>query len=82
MFRIMVLTAGLVLAIGTLAHAQTSSQQGSESERAACHPDVVKFCQTQLEVNPNDVGGILNCLQTNRTKISAACQTVLTSHGQ
>jgi hypothetical protein len=82
MFRIMVLTAGLVLATGTFARAQTSSQQGSESERAACHPDVVKFCQTQLEVNPNDVGGILNCLQTNRTKISAACQTVLTSHGQ
>ena len=49
---------------------------------AACHPDVVKFCQTQLEVNPNDVGGILNCLQTNRTKISTACQSVLTSHGQ
>jgi hypothetical protein len=51
-------------------------------ERAACHPDVLKFCQTQLEVNPNDVGGILNCLQTNRIKISAACQNVLTSHGQ
>jgi hypothetical protein len=82
MLRITILTAGLALAIGTNAYAQTSSQQGSESERAACHPDVVKYCQTQLEVNPNDVGGILNCLQTNRTKISAACQSVLTSHGQ
>ncbi len=82
MFRTTLLTVGLALALGTIAHAQTPSQQGSASERAACHPDVVKYCQTQLEVNPNDVGGILNCLQTNRTKISTACQNVLTSHGQ
>jgi hypothetical protein len=82
MFRISVLTVGLAFAISAAAHAQAPSQQGSESERAACHPDVLKFCQTQLEVNPNDVGGILNCLQTNRVKISAACQNVLTSHGQ
>ena len=82
MVRILFPAAGLVLAAATVAYAQAPSQQGSASERAACHADVVKFCQTQLEVNPNDVGGILNCLQTNRTKISAACQGVLTSHGQ
>jgi hypothetical protein len=82
MFRITILAMGLALAIGTAAQAQMPTQQGTESERAACHADVVKFCQTQLEVNPNDAGGILNCLQTNRTKISAACQKVLTSHGQ
>lgn len=56
--------------------------QGNEEERAACHPDVTKYCQTQLQVNPNDVLGILGCLQANRTKISKACQTVLASHGQ
>jgi hypothetical protein len=43
---------------------------------------VAKFCQTQLEVNPQDVLGILGCLQTNRQKISHACQQVLASHGQ
>jgi hypothetical protein len=56
--------------------------QGNDEERAACHPDVTKFCQVQLQVNPNDVLGILGCLQANRPKISKACQTVLASHGQ
>ena len=56
--------------------------QGNDQERAACHPDVTKFCQVQLQVNPNDVLGILGCLQANRPKISKACQTVLASHGQ
>ncbi len=55
---------------------------GNPQERAACHPDVTKFCQTQLEVNPQDVLGILGCLQANRPKISSACQQVLASHGQ
>lgn len=56
--------------------------QGTPQERDACHPDVAKFCQTQLQVNPNDVLGILGCLQANRPKISHACQEVLASHGQ
>ena len=56
--------------------------QGNERERAACHPDVTRFCQTQLQVNPNDTLGILGCLQANRAKISRACQQVLASHGQ
>lgn len=56
--------------------------QGDERERAACHPDVVKHCQPQLQGNPNDVLGILGCLQANRSKISNACQQVLASHGQ
>jgi len=56
--------------------------QGNPEERAACHPDVTKFCQRQLELNPDDVLGILGCLQTNRSQISTACQQVLASHGQ
>jgi hypothetical protein len=56
--------------------------QGNQQERVARHPDVTRFCQTQLQVNPNDVLGILGCLQANRPKISHACQQVLTSHGQ
>lgn len=81
-----------VLAAGSAASAQMlppqpapvqgMGGQGNEQERAACHPDVTKFCQVQLQVNPNDVLGILGCLQANRTKISKACQTVLASHGQ
>jgi hypothetical protein len=61
---------------------QNGMGQGNDQERAACHPDVTKYCQVQLQVNPNDVLGILGCLQANRSKISKACQTVLASHGQ
>jgi hypothetical protein len=56
--------------------------QGNTQERATCHPDVKRFCQTQLDANPDDVLGILGCLQANRTKISRGCQEVLASHGQ
>jgi hypothetical protein len=91
MLRMAMLTIALVLAAGPAALAQFPPQpppassplmQGTEQERAACHPDVVKLCQTQLEVNPNDVLGILSCLQSNRAKISSGCQQVLASHGQ
>ncbi len=92
MFRISVLTLAFTLAAAAIAHAQQMPPQpppvasplgqGNPQERAACHPDVSKFCQQQLQINPNDVLGILGCLQTNRAKISRACQEVLASHGQ
>jgi len=63
-------------------HCLTSSALPDCGNRAACHPDVTRFCQTQLQVNPNDTLGILGCLQANRLKISRACQQVLASHGQ
>lgn len=56
--------------------------EGSQQERQACAPDVVKYCQHQLDVNAQDTLAILNCLQTNKPKISAACRTVLINHGQ
>lgn len=92
MFRLSSLMIAVAVAAGSVAQAQTLPPQpppvsggmgeGNPQERAACHPDVTKFCQTQLEVNPQDVLGILGCLQANRTKISHACQEVLASHGQ
>jgi hypothetical protein len=92
MSRISGLIVALSLAASMAASAQTlppqpppvpgGMGQGNEQERAACHPDVTKFCQVQLQVNPNDVLGILGCLQANRTKISKACQSVLAAHGQ
>jgi hypothetical protein len=90
--RVAILTIALALAAATAVNAQQLPPQpppvngpmgqGDPQERAACHPDVTKFCQTQLEVNPQDVLGILGCLQANRPKISQACQQVLASHGQ
>jgi hypothetical protein len=52
--------------------------QGSPEERAACAPDVHKFCGSDLQ----DTMRVLACLQANRPKISAACNRVLVSHGQ
>lgn len=87
MFRVSILTFALALSAVSASAQKLPPQpapvdQGDERERAACHPDVKRFCQTQLEVNPNDVLGILGCLQSNRVKISHACQEVLASHGQ
>jgi hypothetical protein len=91
MFRIPVLTIAVTLSAAVAAQAQMPAQpppvaspmgQGNAKERADCHPDVVRYCQTQLQANPDDVLGILGCLQSNRTKISSACQQVLASHGQ
>jgi hypothetical protein len=45
---------------------------------AACAPAVRKFCRSANE----DTMRVLACLQANRTKIGAACNKVLVSHGQ
>ena len=92
MFRISILTIAFALAAGAVARAQNLPPQpppvasplgqGNPQERAACHPDVIKYCQTQVDANPDDVLGILGCLQANRPKISHACQEVLASHGE
>jgi hypothetical protein len=93
MFRTCVLTIALVLtAAGPVALAQLPPQpppvknglgQGTDQERAACHPDVVRYCKQFLrEDGQDDVFAILGCLQSNRQRISNSCQQVLASHGQ
>jgi hypothetical protein len=93
MVRTFVLTTALVLMATAVAPAQIPKQpppvagsplgQGDARERAACHPDVVKYCRELIKDDANaDVFGILSCLQTNRRKISKACNEVLASHGQ
>lgn len=52
-------------------------QRGTDQERDACHPDVMKFCR---ELVP-DQFKVLSCLQTNRTRLSNACKGVLAGHG-
>lgn len=56
--------------------------QGNGQEHAACRHDVKRFCQAELERNPDDLLSITNCLQTNRAKISRICRNALASHGQ
>jgi hypothetical protein len=89
MLRTSVIAIALLLTAAGAALAQSPPQrssagaQGTDPERAACHPDVVKFCRQLLKDNEDaDVFAILDCLQTNRPKISSACRQVLASHGQ
>ena len=64
MVRTMVFTAAFAMAAVAMAYAQFPSQpppvkspsplgRGNDQEQAACHPDVVKYCQAQLEINPD-----------------------------
>jgi hypothetical protein len=52
--------------------------QGTPEERAACQPDVQRYCESALP----DTMRVLHCLQTNRRRISVACRRVLENHGQ
>jgi hypothetical protein len=76
--RIVFATA-LTLAAVTMASAQG---QGDARERAACRPDVMRFCKQVIKDTNDDVFSILNCLQSHRARISRACNAVLASHGQ
>jgi hypothetical protein len=86
-----VLTFVFALVAGSAAFAQLPPQpppvqnpmtQGDARERAACQPDVIRFCKELVKDDQSDVFAILSCLQTNRTRISRACNGVLVSHGQ
>jgi hypothetical protein len=79
MLRIIALAVVLTLGAVTSASAQG---QGDARERAACRPDVMRFCKQFVKDNNEDVVSILNCLESNRSRISKACSAVLASHGQ
>ena len=47
--------------------------QGTPQQRAACRPDVAKFCKGKGE----DPGVLLTCLEDNKDKISEKCRKVI-----
>jgi hypothetical protein len=47
--------------------------QGTPQQRAACRPDVVKFCKGKGE----DPGVLLSCLEENKDKITEKCRKVI-----
>jgi hypothetical protein len=72
-----------MLLLGIAGVQQLSAQSfGNDQERVACRQDVKRFCQAELQKNPDDTLSITGCLQANRTKISRACRNTLASHGQ
>lgn len=92
MLRTFLFTIAVVSTAGTVVLAQIPAQpppvasplgQGNDQERAACHPDVMRFCRQLVRDNQDaDVFAILDCLQTNWNRISLACRQVLADHGQ
>jgi hypothetical protein len=76
----MKLISNLALMLTLLAAGQAFAQtghQGTPGEQQACSRDASRFCRKQLG---ND-GAVQQCLQQNRTKLSASCQKVFQSHG-
>jgi hypothetical protein len=82
MFRTCLFLIALVLTAESSANAADSLSSGTKEERQACAPEVVKFCNHELDVNASDTGAILKCLQRNRQKIGSPCRVVLNSHGE
>jgi hypothetical protein len=58
-----------------LVASSASAQQGHD----ACARDVSRFCRAVM--NNGDMA-ILACLKQNRSRLSKACEKVLTEHGQ
>lgn len=75
MLRSMLLAAAL-LGASTAAHAD----MGTPEQRAACAPDVRKFCHKVKEADGADA--YLQCLELNRSKLSARCVGMLQSYGK
>jgi Cysteine rich repeat len=72
--RTLLMSAALI-AVSSVAMAQS----GTPEERAACRPDVRRFCYKIREGDGSNA--YLHCLQQHREKLSRRCRAVLESHG-
>jgi len=62
-----------LIAVLVSAPLSPTSAQGTPQQRAACRPDVVKFCKGKGE----DPGVLLSCLEENKDKLSDKCRKVI-----
>jgi hypothetical protein len=72
--RTLLMSAALI-GLSSIAMAQT----GTPEERAACRPDVRRFCYRIREGERSNA--YLHCLQQHREKLSPRCRAVLERHG-
>lgn len=56
-----------------------SSASAQQLGQDACARDVTRFCRAVMN---NGDGAVLACLKQHRTRLSKACDKVLTDHGQ
>jgi hypothetical protein len=66
--------------VTALAKPQQPPLPGSPQQRAACRPDVARFCRSIAK--KDDVSAILSCLERNRSRIGRACREVISENGQ
>ena len=79
MFRTIAMVALSTFAAGNAVWGQS---QGDSKVRAACRPDVMRFCKEFVKEDKNeDVVSILNCLESNKSNEQGMSQ-VFASHGQ
>ena len=62
-----------LIAVLVTAPLSSALAQGTPQQRAACRPDVVKFCKGKGE----DPGVLLSCLEENKDKLSDRCRRVI-----
>ena len=67
----------LFLIVADVPAAFAQGHQGTPQEQQACSRDASRFCRKVLG---ND-GAVQQCLQQNRTRLSASCSRVFQSHG-
>jgi hypothetical protein len=78
--RMLIATMMLTAPTMALAETATNQQMGTPEQRAACGPDVRKFCHKVKESDGQDA--YLQCLELNRSKLSERCVTLLQSYGK
>lgn len=75
MDRISYVFVSALIAAQVLATSSVSAQQGHD----ACARDVARFCRAHM--NDGD-SVVLECLKQHRSRLSRACDKVLTENGQ
>ena len=65
-----------------IAFAAALSLAAVTSVSAQGQGDAKELCKQFVKDKNDDVVSILNCLESNRSRISKACSEVLASHGQ
>lgn len=68
-----VLRLNVLIAVISIFPLSAAFADGTPQQRAACRPDVVKFCKGLGD----NSGVLLNCLEKNREKMSEKCQKVI-----
>ena len=70
--------AAITMALLLLSSADGLAQvKGTPQEQRACRGDVAKLCRSGMQ----DEAAVLNCLVSNREKLSKPCQEVLAANG-